>query len=64
MPCGVWKVTDIPSSEVGGVMADYEIYKPETLEKTQQPDGNWTVTATFPPCPPGQQSLNTSSHSA
>ena len=39
MVCGVWKVTDIPSNEVGGVMANFELDAPQSVEKTQQSDG-------------------------
>jgi hypothetical protein len=62
MVCGVWKVTDIPSNEVGGVMANFELDAPQSVEKTQQSDGKWTVTATFPPCPPGLAGTNVQKH--
>lgn len=50
MPCGVWKTTDIPENKVDGVVAGYQLDGPQSVVTTQQPDGNWTVTATFAPC--------------
>lgn|GEM_PF-4815788 len=64
MPCGVWKVTDIPENKVGRVMAGYRISKPNSVIKEQQPDGLWTVTATFDPCPPGQPQEKARAHKA
>lgn len=62
MICGVWKVTDIPENEVGGVVANFELDNPVKVEKSQQPAGKWTVTATFPPCPPGQAGNKVTKH--
>ncbi len=38
---------DIPGSEVDEVVSDFES-EGCTVEKEQQPDGNWTVRATCP----------------
>jgi hypothetical protein len=48
MPSGVFKVTDIPDNKVETVIALYRLDNPEKIEKKRQPDGRWTVTATFP----------------
>jgi hypothetical protein len=52
MPCGVWTTTDIPQAKVNGVIAGYMLDTPQSVVSTQQADGSWTVTATFPPCVP------------
>jgi len=51
--CGDWKVTDIPTNKVDGVVQGFQIDGPLKVERTAQADGLWTVVATFPPCPPG-----------
>ena len=48
MPSGVFKVTDIPEDKVATVEADYQLDNPDKIEKNLQPNGLWTVTATFP----------------
>lgn len=48
MPSGVWKITDIPADKVDMVAADYEMEGANPVEKTEQPNGKWTVVATFP----------------
>lgn len=50
MPCGTWKTTDVPSADLGLVIGGYQVEHPLKVETTKQPDGLWTVTATFPPC--------------
>jgi hypothetical protein len=40
-------LTDIPGSEVDGVVADF-VSEGCTATKTQQADGNWTVVASCP----------------
>lgn len=40
-------ITDIPPDQVDTVVADFES-EGCTATKKQQPDGNWTVTATCP----------------
>lgn len=41
------KLTDIPGGDVDEVVRDFES-EGATVEKTEQPNGMWTVTATFP----------------
>jgi hypothetical protein len=41
------ELTDIPPSEVDGIVADYKS-EGATVEKIKQADGNWIVRATFP----------------
>jgi hypothetical protein len=53
MPCGVWKITDVPADKVPNVIGDFNLDSPTKVEKDKQADGTWTVTATFPDCPPG-----------
>ncbi len=48
MPSGVWKITDIPADKVDMVVADFQLESPDTVEKTEQPNGKWTVVATYP----------------
>ena len=59
MPCGVFVVTDIPTDKVGSVIAGFRLDSPTDVTKTQQPNGLWTVTATFPPCADGSSPTNT-----
>ncbi len=47
MPSGVFKITDIPKDKVATVVADYEM-EGAKIEKIKQPNGLWTVKATFP----------------
>lgn len=63
-PCGTWKITDIPEAEVGGVMGNFALDGPKSIEKTPQPNGKWTVTAVFEDCPPGQPNSTHASHGA
>lgn len=63
-PCGTWIVTDIPEDRVGQVMAAYRSQDPRSVEKEEQPDGKWKVTAVFPDCPPGQPNRRERSHSS
>jgi hypothetical protein len=63
-PCGTWKITDIPEAEVGTVMANFSLDAPKSVDRSQQPDGNWTVTAVFDDCPPGQPDSTERSHGA
>lgn len=49
MPTGVFTITDIPEDKVATVVADYQLENPPpTITKSRQPNGLWTVTATFP----------------
>jgi hypothetical protein len=54
MVCGTFTITQIAAEDVDGVIARYKANKPPpvSVTKTKAPDGTWTVTATFPPCPP------------
>jgi hypothetical protein len=47
MPTGVWKTTEVPKEEVPNVMSGYAIDGPIRIEKEEQPNGKWTVTAIF-----------------
>jgi hypothetical protein len=40
-------LNDVPDSEVEQVVQDYKD-EGATVTKTRNPDGTWTVTATFP----------------
>ncbi len=48
MPSGVWKITDIPADKVDEVVANFQLQSPDNVEKTEQPNGKWTVVATYP----------------
>ena len=48
MPSGVFKITDIPEDKVEIVVADYQMENPVNIERIAQPNGMWTVIATFP----------------
>ena len=48
MPSGVWKITDIPADGVDEVVANFQLDGPDSVEKTEQPNGKWTVVATYP----------------
>jgi hypothetical protein len=50
MPCGTYKITDIPAAELGGVIVDAHIGNPIDVQSVQQADGNYTVIVTYPPC--------------
>jgi hypothetical protein len=62
MPCGVYTETDIPAADLDEVLAGIALDSPISVTKTQQPDGTWTVVATYPPCPPGQPQSTTKEH--
>ena len=47
-PSGVFEITDVPDNKVDTVIANFQLDDPEKIVKTKQPDGRWTVTATFP----------------
>lgn len=52
MICGAFTVTKIRDADVAGVVARFKATVPAPLDVTQtkQPDGTWTVVATYPPC--------------
>ncbi len=47
MPEGVFTITDIPKDKVELVAADYKMENPLKIETWEQPNGLWTVRATF-----------------
>ena len=47
MPSGVFTIINIPDDKVATVEADFQLERPEKIEKFQQPNGLWTVKATF-----------------
>lgn len=53
MPCGVFTITEIPANQVGAVVQQFQLDGPTSVQQTQQSDGTFTVTATFPPCADG-----------
>lgn len=50
IPCGVWKSADVADADVGTVVGGYKSDGALRVEVVRQPDGLWSVTATFPPC--------------
>jgi hypothetical protein len=54
-PCGVWKLTAVPANKVNQVVAEFQLDEPNTIEKSENPDGTFDVVATFPPCPDGRE---------
>jgi hypothetical protein len=54
MPCGTWTTTGVPDAKLGEALAQVNLDAPQSVTKTQQADGSWTIVATFPPCPAGQ----------
>ncbi|MBV9785975.1 MAG: hypothetical protein JO264_19405 [Acidisphaera sp.] len=55
MTCGTFRITDIGDDEVDGVVKRFNANRPPPISpasKKRQPDGLWTVTAIWPPCPP------------
>jgi hypothetical protein len=64
MPCGVWTIKDVPANQLDNVVGNFNLDAPIKVEKTKQADGNWTVTATFAPCPPGTVGEHSSSFSS
>lgn len=48
MPTGVQETTDVSESKLAQVVAGYQLDNPIKIEKIKQPDGKWTVRATFP----------------
>ncbi len=49
-PCGTHQVSGIPASQVDRVMQQFMFSSPLSVSKRQDADGNFTVTAEFPPC--------------
>ncbi len=48
MPSGEEKTTDVPDEKLDQVVAGYNLDNPTNIQKVKQPDGKWTVIATFP----------------
>src|SRR5271154_248174 len=59
MPCGIFKITDIPDDQIGGAEQEGQLDAPDKMTKEQQPDGSWTLTLTFPPCSDGSDPIQT-----
>jgi hypothetical protein len=59
MACGIYTVTGVPDANLGEVLAQVNLDNPTSVTHTQQPDGTWTVVATYPPCPAGQPQSTT-----
>ena len=57
MPCGIFKITDIPANEIGGAEQEAALDSPDKMTREQQSDGTWTLTLTFPPCQDGTDPL-------
>lgn len=47
MPSGVFKTTNVPQEKLAQVVAGFMLDNPIKIEKIKQPDGKWTVIATF-----------------
>jgi hypothetical protein len=43
-----FETTDVPPDRLKDVVAGYMLDDPIRVEKIKQPDGNWTVRATYP----------------
>ncbi len=43
----VFKITDVPEKDLDEVVAGYNLENPIKIKKVKQPDGKWTVIATF-----------------
>lgn len=55
MVCGTFTLTKIATSTAADAIVTRfktNVPPPTSTTKTQEADGTWTVTATFPPCPP------------
>lgn len=48
MPTGIQETTDVPENKLAQVVRGYELDHPTKIEKIKQPNGMWTVRATFP----------------
>jgi hypothetical protein len=42
-----YETTDVPPNRLDAVVAGYMLDDPIRVEKIQQPNGNWTVRATY-----------------
>ena len=57
MPCGPYTVTDVPDASLSGALAILQLDHPITVQTQKQPNGKWTIVATFPPCPPAANAM-------
>lgn len=48
MPKGEFKTTDVSEEKLKQVVAGYQLDSPTKIDKIKQPNGKWTVIATFP----------------
>jgi len=62
-PCGVFVTRKVPDSAVDGVVQGFQD-QGAAVAQQQQPDGTWTVTADFGPCPDKSNPTTTTTHGA
>lgn len=48
MATGIQETTDVPADQVENVVAGYQLDNPINIERIRQPNGLWTIKATFP----------------
>ena len=62
--CGSFSISAIPNGQQDQVIDGYRnnIPPPDSVTSAQQPDGTWTVTAQWPPCPPGAAVVHTANN--
>lgn len=58
MPCGKWTITKVPEDQLETVIADSKLDNPNSVESEKQPDGTYTVTIIYDPCPGQRQRTN------
>jgi hypothetical protein len=53
--CGTFTMDSIPAANVDAIVKGYKdnIPPPASVDKAQNPDGTWKVTAQWPPCAAG-----------
>src|ERR1700722_17977343 len=53
MICGTFNMANIPDGQQDAINNGFStnVPPPTTVTKSQAPDGTWTVTAVWPPCP-------------
>jgi len=57
-PCGVFTESNVPAAKVDQVIADFQLDSPIKIDKVDNGDGTFEVTATFPPCADGSPQGN------
>lgn len=50
MPCGEYTISKVPDANLTATVAILQLDHPIKVGTTRQPDGTWTIVATFPPC--------------